>query len=250
MIPVVVVAASAGTFAGLADALRSLPAEVESVPLLSFAPPEDWAPIDAAVRRWAEYEAVVFTSPRAAQALRARASETGVGLPSVPGRGTPQIWAAGPGTARELGSDLGTVRQPDEVRAGERGAAVALAAEMIAAGLRGPVLFPCGDIRRDELPGRLRARGITVNEVVCYRSILAGAEEARRAASRAQALVVASPSVAGLLARSCSETGRPALVAVGPSTADAARAHGWPPDRVAATPTVEALAVELRAVLA
>ena len=106
MIPVVVVAASAGTFAGLADALRSLPAEVESVPLLSFAPPEDWAPIDAAVRRWAEYEAVVFTSPRAAQALRARASETGVGLPSVPGRGTPQIWAAGPGTARELGSDL------------------------------------------------------------------------------------------------------------------------------------------------
>ena len=250
MIPVVVVAASAGTFAGLAEALRSLPAEVESVPLLSFAPPEDWGPVDAALERWREYEAVVFSSPRSAQSVLERASVTGLAFPQESGRQTPQIWAAGPGTARELGSKFGPVRLPDERTAGEQGAAVALAADMTAAGLRGPVLFPCGDMRRDELPRSLRERGVTVDEVVCYRSVLAGADEARRAASRAQALVVASPSVAGLLARSCPAAGRPALVAVGPSTANAACSHGWPPDRVAAGPTVEALAAELRALLA
>lgn len=247
--PVVVVAASAGTFAGLADALRPLPAEVESIPLLTFAPPEDWAPVDLALRRWPEYEAVVFTSPRSAQAVRERASAGGVALPAEAARERPQIWAAGPGTARELGSGFGPIRQPGERLAGEHGAAAALAAEMIGAGLRGPVLFPCGDVRRDELPRRLREAGITVDEVICYRTVLAGAEEARRAASRARVLVVASPSVAGLLADSCAETGRPALVAVGPSTADAARAHGWPPARVAASPTVEALAAELRELL-
>ena len=250
MIPVVVVAASAGTFAGLAEALRSIPAQVESAPLLSFAPPEDWTPVDSALQRWREYDAVVFTSPRSAQAVRGRASATDVAFSPGTGRHLPRIWAAGPGTARELGSGCGPVRQPDQRLAGEQGAAAALAEDMIVTGVRGPVLFPCGDLRRDELPRRLRERGITVDEVICYRSVLAEAEDARRAASRAQALVVASPSVAGLLARSCPAPGRPTLVAVGPSTAEAARAHGWPPDRVAASPTVEAVAAELHALLA
>jgi uroporphyrinogen-III synthase len=250
VIPVVVVAASAGTFAGLAEALQSVPSEVVSIPLLTFAPPDDWEPVDLALRRWSEYEAVVFTSPRSAKAVLGRAKARGLTLAPTPARSAPQIWAAGPGTARELGSGFGPIRQPPERAAGEAGAAVALAAEMSAAGLRGPVLFPCGDLRRDELPRRLGMQGIAVDEVVCYRTVLAGEAEARRAASRAQVLVVASPSVAGLLARSCSPGGRPALVAVGPSTAEAARTHGWPPARVASAPTVEALATELRRLLA
>lgn len=250
MIPVVVIAASAGTFAGLAEALQSVRASVESIPLLTFAPPEDWEPVDLALRRWSEYEAIVFTSPRSAHAVRGRAETNGITLHPMAARHTPQIWAAGPGTARELGSGFGPIRQPGERLAGEHGAAVALAVEMNGAGLRGPVLFPCGDLHRDELTRRLREQGITVDEVVCYRTVLAGADEARRAAARAQVLVVASPSVAGLLARSCSESGRPALVAVGPSTAEAARMHGWPPARVAARPAVEAIAAELRELLA
>jgi uroporphyrinogen-III synthase len=62
--------------------------------------------------------------------------------------------------------------------------------------------------------------------------------------------VVASPSVAALLARACAPAGRPLLVAAGPTTADAAPAPGWPPAAVASAPTTEALTAEIRALLA
>ena len=238
---VVVVTASAGTFPGLARALRALPTRVEEWPLLSFGPPPDWAPVAAAARELARYEAVVFTSPRSAAVFGERASA---------GAGARSVWAGGAGTARALGSALGPVRLPDERLVGEQGAAAALVSAMTEAGVRGPVLFPCGDLRRDELPARLRERGIPVHEVVCYRSVLAGEEEARRAAARATVLVVASPSVAALLAHACAPAGRPLLVAAGATTADTARAHGWPPAAVASAPTTEALTAEIRALLA
>jgi uroporphyrinogen-III synthase len=245
---VVVLTASAGTFPGLAGALRALPTMVEEWPLLSFGPPLDWAPVAAAARELARYEAVVFTSPRSAAVFGERAAAAG---PTArEGAGVRSVWAAGAGTARALGSAFGPVRLPDERLVGEQGAAAALVSAMTEAGVRGPVLFPCGDLRRDELPARLRQRGIPVHEVVCYRSVLAGEEEARRAAARATVLVVASPSVAALLAHACAPAGRPLLVAAGATTADAARAHGWPPAAVASAPTTEALTAEIRALLA
>ena len=45
----VLVTASAGTFPGLAEALRAMPVGVEEVPLMTFVPPLDWSPVDAAV---------------------------------------------------------------------------------------------------------------------------------------------------------------------------------------------------------
>ncbi len=95
-------------------------------------------------------------------------------------------------------------------RAGGSGAAAALAAAMLEAGVAGPVLFPCGEIRRDELPTRLRHEGIEVDEVVCYRSVLAD-EAAARAAARARrrSWWWRVPSVADLLARAA-RRGRPA----------------------------------------
>jgi uroporphyrinogen-III synthase len=245
---VVVVTASTGTFPGLADALRTLHTTVEELPLLSFGPPLDWAPVTVAAKELAQYEAVVFTSPRSAAVFVERAAAAGLTLQD--GVGARSVWAAGAGTARALGTAFGPVRLPDERLVGEQGAAAALVSAMTEAGVRGPVLFPCGDLRRDELPARLRERGIPVHEVVCYRSLLAGEEEARRAAARATVLVVASPSVAVLLARACPPAGRPSLVAVGPTTADSARAHGWPPAGIASGPTTEALTAEIRALLA
>jgi uroporphyrinogen-III synthase len=241
----VLVTASTGTFPGLVEALRAIPVGVEEVPLMTFAPPLDWAPVDAAVRTLGRYTAVAFTSPRSARAFADRVTALG-----GPGTGTvTEAWAAGAGTAQAVGDVFGTVRRPDEREVGERGAAEALAAALLAAGRGGPVLFPCGDIRRDELPARLRDDGIEVEEVVCYRSVLAGETEARRAAQRAQIVIVASPSVAGLLARACPAGVRPALLAVGPTTAAAARASGWPPAGVAARPTAEALAGGVRAIM-
>ena len=47
----VVVTASSGTFPGLVEALRAIPAPVEEIPLMEFAPPLDWAPVDQALDR-------------------------------------------------------------------------------------------------------------------------------------------------------------------------------------------------------
>lgn len=240
----VVVTASAGTFAGLAEALRRIPLSVEEHPLLSFAPPVDWSSVDEALDRLSRFAAIALTSPRAARAFGERL----VGRLG-PGRRLPPVWAGGPGTVAALAGLIPEAHSPPAREVGEKGAAAALATAMLAAGVRGPVLFPCGETRREELSTRLRHEGVEVEEVVCYRSVLAGEDEARRAAAAADLLVVASPTVADLLARCCPAEDRPALLAVGPTTAAAARASGWPPAAVAAEPTVEALLAEVRALL-
>jgi uroporphyrinogen-III synthase len=237
----VVVTASAGTFPGLTEALRALPAAVEERPLMTFAAPLDWEPVDRAIESLERFDAVAVTSPRAARAFAERVG---------PVRERPAVWATGAGTATALGRALGTVRTPSAEAVGRLGAAGALAREMLAAGVRGPVLFPCGEIRRDELPARLRAEGVEVIEVVCYRSVLAGESAAREAAKLARVLVVASPSVADLLARACPTGTRPAMLAVGPTTAAAARAAGWAPAAVARRPAVDALVAGVRSLLA
>ena len=238
-----VVTAAAGSFPGLGEALRSLSAEVIEIPLLTFAAPADWAEVDRAIRELGRYAAVAFTSPRAAAAFGGRWEQ--IGRDSLP-----PVWAAGRRTAAALRPLASAVRTAPEDEVGRIGAAAAVAAEMVREGMAGPVLFPCGEIRRDELPTRLRQEGIEVDEVVCYRSIVAGEEAAREAVRRAGILIVASPTVAELLARASAPTPRPSLLAVGPTTAAAARAAGWSPAAVAEHPDVDALVVEVRTLLA
>ena len=240
----VVLTASAGTFPGLQEALSALPVLVEEHPLVNFAPPADWGPLDSALDRLGSYAAVAFTSPRAATAVVDRMARRQRGAQS-----RPAAWAGGQTTRAALGDRLGQVRTPAEAVAAGVGAAEALARAMLEAGVQGPVLFPCGDSRRDELPDLLRSHGIKVDEVVCYRSVLASESAAQAAAARGTVLVVASPTVAGLLVRACPPNARPDLLAVGPTTAAAARASGWPPVAVAARPSVEALVAAVRNVL-
>ncbi len=240
---------SPGAFPGLAEGLRSVPVMVEEFPLLTFAPPADWAPMDLALRDLSRYGALAFTSPRAASAFTERFTGIERG-PRRRGDALPPVWSGGPGTAAALAPLGAAVSGASEDDTGRMGAAAALAAAMVEAGVAGPVLFPCGEIRRNELPTRLRHEGIEVNEVVCYRSVLADEAAARAAAERAAILVVASPSVADLLARVARSGARPRMLAVGPTTAAAARASGWPPAAVAARPDVEALLAGVRSLLA
>jgi len=183
---VVVVTAAAGSFPGLVEALRSLSTEVIEIPLLTFAAPADWAEVDRAIRELGRYTAVAFTSPRAAAAFGGRWER--IGRDSLP-----PVWAAGRRTAAALRPLASAVRTAPEDEIGRSGAAAAVAAEMLREGIAGPVLFPCGEIRRDELPTRLRQEGIEVDEVVCYRSIVAGEEAAREAVRRAGGTVPSIP---------------------------------------------------------
>lgn len=241
---IVVLTSSPGAFPGLTDALRNLAVTVEEHPLLSFAPPLDWAPLDQAIREIDRFRALAVTSPRAAAAFAGRWREAGQA-----GARLPPMWCAGRSTAAALDGLKGEIHLPSEEAAGGLGAAAALAAAMLKAGAMGPVLFPCGELRRDELPTRLRHESVEVEEVICYRTVLADESAARAAAQQAEILVVASPGVAGLLARVASPEARPRMLAVGPTTAAAARASGWQPAAVAAQPDVPALLAGVRSLL-
>jgi uroporphyrinogen-III synthase len=246
----VVLTVSSGAFPGLAARLRDLPVMVEEHPLLTFAPPADWGPMDRALSDLSLYDALAFTSPRAATSFIERRKQLRYESSRRDGAPVPPVWCGGPGTAAAL-APLGLkVHGTSDDEVGRLGAAVALAAAMLRARIRGPVLFPCGEIRRDELPARLRHEGVEVDEVVCYRPVLADEASARAAAERAAILVVASPTVADLLARVAHPGTRPRMLAVGPTTAAAARASGWPPAAVAARPDVEALLAGVRSLLA
>ncbi len=242
----VVVTASEGSFPGLVQALRGTDVGVQEYPLISFTAPNDWAPLDHALERLSGYGAVAVTSPRAAAAvaLRVKLRER-----AGPPEALPAVWAGGTATLAALGDVLGPVRTPTESSTVD-GAAATLARAMVNANVVGPVLFPCGETRREELPAILRRQGIQVDEVVCYRSVLAGEPAAHAAAIRGSVIVVASSGVAHLLARACPPASRPDLLAVGPTTAASARASGWPPAAVAAEPTAEAVAAAVRDVIA
>jgi uroporphyrinogen III methyltransferase/synthase len=244
----VVVTASAGAFPGLVAALSRIPVTVEERPLMKFAPPTDWAPLDAAIDRVTQYGALVFTSPRAAESFAGRFKERRREWPDE--RSIPAVWASGPQTASALHGALGRVRLPLAGGREQLGAAKALARAMLEEKMAGPVLFPCGEAHRHELPAELRQNGITIDEIICYRSVLAAESEARVAASRGSVLIVASPRVADLLARACPRGTRPKLLAVGPTTAASARAAGWSPSAVASEPTARALASAIRSLLA
>ncbi len=239
--PLVVLTTASDSLSGLADVLRKDGLEVRETPLLHFAPPPDWSRVDAAIVRLPEFRAVAFTSPRAAQAFAHRAAALRVTAPLGL-----HAWATGAASAAALHDLFGDVRLPSSLATMDAGAGSILASAMLAGRVGSPVLFPCGDARRDDLPAVLKASGIAVEEVVCYRSVLAGDDVARQATLGAEILLVASPKVASLAARVIPRDERPALVAIGPTTAAAARAAGWAPAGVANRPTVSAVAARIR----
>jgi uroporphyrinogen-III synthase len=243
----IVITASAGSFPGLAEVLSAPERTVAERPLMHFTEPSDWTRVDQALERLQQYQALALTSPRAATALTTRLVQRRAPWPPV---NPPGVWASGRATAAALGGTLGSVRTPNERDLGSSGAAAALAQLMLDERVRGPVLFPCGSTRRELLPQRLRSEGLTVDEVVCYRSVLAEESEARAAAAGASLLIVASPSVAHLLIDACPPGSRPGLIAVGPTTAGAARDGGWEPAAVAMHPSRDAVVAAVGQVLA
>ena len=109
--PRIVLTFSYRSLAGLTKALPGV--TVDEVPLLSFSPPDDWAPVDRAFKRLEEFGAVAFTSPRAATAVADRANACGwLFDASVP------VWVTGLATASALKRVFGSPR----LSAGDDGA--------------------------------------------------------------------------------------------------------------------------------
>jgi uroporphyrinogen-III synthase len=241
----VVLTASAGTFAGLKGRLNRRRVTVVEQPLISFGPPNSWAPLDSALNQLTNFGSIAFTSPRAARAVVQRAREIGASWSGL----QPAVWAIGSATQAALRGLGKPVRIPESSSDGASKSGAALAQAMLASGAAGPVLFPCGEKHREELPAVLRERGLEVHEVVCYTSILASPSQAGDALVRGTMVVVASPSVLELLVGASDPAERPRLIAVGPTTAASARAHGWLPAAVAREPSMQGVAAAISSLL-
>jgi uroporphyrinogen-III synthase len=221
----VAVTRPAAVAAGLADALRAHGAEPVLLPLVRTAPAADAAPLLAAAREIHRYGWIVLTSAASVEYLRAALDTVGAHgtVPSA------RIAVVGPATAQAVADVLGwevAVMPADHV-----GSAMAAAMGTVAPldGVR--VLWPRARDARPELHSDLVVAGAVLDSPVAYCTETvpdsARAIVALAAAGALHAVTLTAPSAARCLA--AARPPRSLIVAaIGPSTADAARAHGLP----------------------
>jgi uroporphyrinogen-III synthase len=221
----------------LARALRERGARPLSVPLLETLPPEDPGDLRREAGRLAEYDWVVLTSVRAADAL----------AEAVPGIPDPAVRfaAVGPATAERLRRRGVTAAAVG----GEGGADLVAVMDGSGGALRGKrVLFPAADRARPETAAALEAAGAAVRCVVAYRTVARADAEPRLAGALAaetvDAVTFTSPSAVEAFAAARPEGSPPPPVAaaLGPITARAAGRLGFARLLVAGKPGLHALA--------
>jgi len=211
----------------LFEKLSSFGAIPVSLPLVSFAAPEDCGPLDAALLQWSRFDWVMFTSAYAVQAVIVRAARHGRNLT----RNSPKVAVVGPAT-RDKATKAGfSVEHVAQTHLG-----VALAQEL-ADRLSGKrVLLPRSDRANPDLPTALRKLGAHVTEVIAYLTLRPSDADQQRLASvargEADAILFFSPSaVHNFLELSgrqqlMSLQDRVAMAAIGPVTAGALREAG------------------------
>lgn len=224
--------------------LEELGAEVLSLPTVSFAPPEDWSPLDGAIRALGDFDWVLLTSQNAVRYFVERCRELKVDLRSHSAK--PQFAAVGPATAKAAESEGLRVAYTASRFRGEE-LARELAGELV--GKR--VLLPRSDRARPDLPQALKKLGATVVDVIAYRTQPAGPgasdtlEKIRR--GDVDVVTLASPSAFHHLSEELDtehmqELARTvALAAIGPVTAKAIQDAGLPVAIEASESTVTGL---------
>ena len=225
--------------------LERLGAEVLEFPTIEIRPPEDFGPLDAAIRALDSFDWLVFTSVNGVDAFVERLADHGLDLRAVP-RGA-KVAAIGPATAqrvREAGLRVDVV--PREFRA------EALIEELAADELRGKkILIPRARVAREVLPDRLREAGAEVVVPPAYESVPSseGKEElARRLeAGEVDCVTFTASSTVENFAGAFGKIEAARLLAgtrvacIGPITADTARGYGIRVDAEAREYTIPGL---------
>lgn len=224
----VVVTRAAEQAASLATELERLGATVLLLPVLSYEGPQDPEPLDAALRRIADFDWLLVTSQNVVRFVEPGLARMGVDRTSLPR--VAAVGSATAETARAAGWPVEFVSS--------RFQGVALAEEL-GERVRGcRVLLPRSDRARGDLPEALRRAGAEVTQIVAYRTVAMDlrtskvGEEIRN--GRADVITFASPSAfhAFCDALGPEEVQRlaafTALAAIGPVTAEAIRAAGLP----------------------
>jgi uroporphyrinogen III methyltransferase / synthase len=229
----------------LSRELEVLGAEVHEFPTIEIRPPEDFGPLDAAIRALDSFDWLIFTSVNGVEAFIERLSHHGLDLRAVP-RGA-KIAAIGPATAervREAGLRVEIV--PQEYRA------EALIEAVPGASLAGRrVLIPRAKVAREVLPETLREAGAIVVVPPAYESVPSseGKEELERRLEGGEVDCVtftASSTVENFVrAFGEDDAGRllsgTRVVCIGPITADTARGRGIRVDAEAGEYTIPGL---------
>ncbi len=216
--------------AELCNELESRGALVLAAPLLRFALPEDLVPADSVLRTLGEFDWWLITSQHAVEFAAMRTRALGISLPEAT-RGI-RVGVVGTATekaAREAGIAVEYVAKQQSAA----GLATELAAQV--AGKR--VLLLRSNLADASLPVLLASRQAEVTDVVSYRTLPPDEDEKERLAAvpwkGVDAAVFFSPSSIRHLAEAigvdkmkqvCAST---LAVAVGPTTAEAARRQGF-----------------------
>ncbi|MBN1421357.1 MAG: uroporphyrinogen-III synthase [Planctomycetes bacterium] len=225
----------------IARALEARGARARTVRAVRILPPDDVAPLDAALREIEGFDWIVLSSANAARAVGERLIAMGLAWP--PAR--PRIAAVGAATAM-VASDF--LRTPDLVP--ERGNA-----EGVVDALRGEAvgkrfLLPRSSIGRQEIERGLRGAGADVAPVIAYRAEPAGPADCPPWLAdlpRADAIAFASPSTLRGLERMLGTerferlAGMSRILAMGPTTAAAIRERGLAVAAVADPPDADGL---------
>jgi uroporphyrinogen-III synthase len=204
-------------------------------PVLSFSFPCQEA-LAAHLHPRDAYAALIATSPRVGTAL-ARVFEDRPALATAWRRAP--AYAVGPKTAARL-RDAGLAP-----RGADAGSADALAEHIIEVDPAAPLLFLCGNRRRDVLPQRLRDAGVSFDEQVVY-TTHTRTDLALPASEHTPWLVFFSPSGLAAVMQSGIDPGAYRCAAIGPTTGGALKEAGHPPAAVADAPTPSALVKTLR----
>lgn len=213
----------------LVEELTARHAKVKVVPLISFAPPEDYAELDAALTRLSSFDWILFTSANAVHAVDRRRRQ--LAHDAIPTATLPRAATVGPATADEAEHAGFSV---DYVATNHRGAELAKELKDEVKGRS--VFLPRSDRANLDLPEALRRSGALVTEVAAYRT-LPPSDDVREQMKESlkegvDGILFFSPSaVHGFLElvgreRLTALQGRAVMVAIGPTTARALSAAG------------------------
>ena len=247
----IVVTRRAGQASSLVNLLQDLGAEVIELPSIEILPPTDPKPLDDALRSLGRFQWLVFTSANAVDAVVARLAA--LALPQALTSQGSRLASVGPATTAALRKAFPTEEIALEPTQRFRAAELvgAFAGEQLA-GAR--VLLPRSSRARDELALGLRALGADVLAVVAYETVEPRdlVPRVRRCLDQGFDLALfASPSAVEAFAQAAGAGvhGLP-VVAIGPTTADAARAAGLDLRATATPSTAEGLVAAAERALA
>ncbi len=234
----------------LSEGLRAQGFEPVEVPVLEILPPQDLAPLDAALRTLPSYDWLILTSANTVQGLVERAAFLGLDLKKEKQPTVATVGSATAKAARKAGFEVAVV--PEDY-----------VAEALVAALAGRVegrriFLARAAVTRDVIPPVLRAAGAIVDEAEAYRNGIPAEAPAQLRAALQQGMDAATFTSSSSVAHLADAARAAGLafplagvkaISIGPVTSQTLRESGWEPAAEASPSDIPGLIAALATVL-